>query len=70
MEKREFGKTGMNVSVLGFGGAEIGFEGASASTVREILSAALDSGLNVIDTAECYMDSEELIGEARSEERL
>ncbi|MBA3995200.1 MAG: aldo/keto reductase [Cyanobacteria bacterium DS2.3.42] len=69
MEKRVFGKTGMEVSVLGFGGAEIGFEGASASTVREILSAALDAGLNVIDTAECYMDSEELIGEAVSSRR-
>ncbi len=69
MEKRVFGKTGMNVSVLGFGGAEIGFEGASASTVREILSAALDAGLNVIDTAECYVDSEELIGEAVSSRR-
>ena len=64
MEKRVFGKTGMNVSVLGFGGAEIGFEGASASTVKEILSAALDAGLNVIDTAECYAESEVQIGAA------
>lgn len=69
MEKRVFGKTGMNVSVLGFGGAEIGFEGATPATVREILHAALDSGLNVIDTAECYMNSEELIGEAVASRR-
>lgn len=64
MEKRQFGKTDMLVSVLGFGGAEIGFEGAPVNDVKEILRAALDAGLNVIDTAECYMNSEELIGEA------
>lgn len=69
MQKRVFGKTGMEVSVLGFGGAEIGFEGANVAHVREMLSAALDAGLNVVDTAECYMDSEELLGEAISSRR-
>ncbi|MBY0357227.1 MAG: aldo/keto reductase [Candidatus Obscuribacterales bacterium] len=64
-----FGQTGMNVSVLGFGGAEIGFEGAGADTVEKILNTALDEGLNVIDTAECYVDSEELIGKAVSHRR-
>ena len=29
-----------------------------------MLGDALDAGLNVIDTAECYLDSEELIGPA------
>jgi len=73
MEKRVFGKTGLEVSALGFGGAEIGFEGASADTVATLLNAALDAGLNVIDTAECYgngaVTSEELIGLAVSHRR-
>ena len=69
MEKRQLGKTDMHVSVLGFGGAEIGFEGAAADTVARLLADALDAGLNVIDTAECYVNSEELIGQAASGRR-
>jgi aryl-alcohol dehydrogenase-like predicted oxidoreductase len=41
----------MKVSVPGFGGAEIGLEGAEESTVARLLGAALDAGLNMIDTA-------------------
>src|SRR4051812_5899121 len=69
MDRRPFGKTDMQVSVLGFGGAEIGFEKASGDTVARLLDDALDAGLNVIDTAECYLDSEELIGQAVSRRR-
>lgn len=64
MEQRTMGRTGMKVSVLGFGGAEIGFENASDADVERLLSSALDEGLNIIDTAECYSDSEEKIGRA------
>jgi aryl-alcohol dehydrogenase-like predicted oxidoreductase len=69
MEKRQFGNTDMQVSVLGFGGAEIGFEEADESTVETLLHGALDAGLNVIDTGECYRDSEELIGKTASRRR-
>ena len=64
MEKRTFGKTGLNVSLLGFGGAEIGFEHATPDAVDRLLSSALEAGMNVIDTGECYGNSEELIGNA------
>lgn len=69
MEKRQLGKTDMRVSVLGFGGSEIGFEAATEPTVKLLLNSALDAGLNVIDTAECYEASEELIGETISHRR-
>ncbi len=69
MERRILGKTGLEVSALGFGGAEIGFQNASLETVERLLGSALDAGLNIIDTAECYAGSEELIGRAVSHRR-
>src|SRR6266498_3966875 len=64
MERRRLGRTDLPVSVLGFGGSEIGYEGASGATVARLLGQALDAGLTVVDTAECYERSEELIGAA------
>ncbi len=69
MERRRFGQTDMVVSVLGFGGAEIGYDRTSQRAVTHLLAGALDAGLNVIDTAECYVDSEELIGNAVGDRR-
>lgn len=64
IEHRTFGKTGLSVAVLGFGGAEIGYENTDQKTVDELLNAALDAGLDVVDTAECYINSEEQIARA------
>ena len=69
MEKRKLGKTDMVVTVLGYGGAEVGFQNETVDTVTRLLNAALDAGLNTIDTAECYNASEELIGQAVSHRR-
>lgn len=69
LEHRKFGKTDMKVAILGFGGAEIGYEGIEQATVDKLLGAALDAGLNVVDTAECYGDSELQIGAAIGQRR-
>lgn len=68
MEKRTYGSTGMEVSVLGFGASEIG-SGVSQQDVDKLLGSAIDAGLNIIDTAECYGDSEELIGRSIAHRR-
>jgi hypothetical protein len=52
----------MQVGVLGFGAAEIGFENTADQIVDTMLGEALDMGLNVIDTAAMYLDSEEKLG--------
>src|SRR5437773_1379854 len=64
LERRRLGRTDIVASVLGFGGSEIGYQGVSAHTVARLLGGALDAGLNAIDTAECYEDSEILIAKA------
>ncbi|HXN86139.1 MAG TPA: aldo/keto reductase [Candidatus Binataceae bacterium] len=69
MKQRAFGKTGLKVSPLGFGGSEIGYQAVSPKIVAKLLGAALDAGVNAIDTAECYPDSEQLIGNAISHRR-
>ncbi|HSK72669.1 MAG TPA: aldo/keto reductase [Pyrinomonadaceae bacterium] len=70
MEKRKFGKTELEVSVLGFGGAEIGYDNSmTQERADELLNSALDAGLNVVDTAAAYLRSEKLIGTAIGKRR-
>ena len=64
MERRVFGRTGIQVGVLGFGAGEIGSENTPNATVDKLIGEAADAGLNVIDTAPLYSDSEEKIGRA------
>lgn len=64
MEYRELGKTGLRVSALGFGGAEIGSFKTEQETVDDLLRSAIGEGLNLVDTAAAYWTSEELIGKS------
>ncbi|NPV27945.1 MAG: aldo/keto reductase [Firmicutes bacterium] len=67
MEYRNLGKTGVKVSVIGFGGIPI--QRVDSSTARQILNRALDQGINFIDTARGYTDSEDKIGLVLRERR-
>jgi aryl-alcohol dehydrogenase-like predicted oxidoreductase len=69
MQKRTLGKSGLEVSALGFGCMGISF-GYGPATDREqgirIIRAAVDGGVTFFDTAEAYgpFANEELVGEA------
>ena len=69
IEYRTLGKTGIRVSALGLGGSEIGYQEVAQKTVDKIIGAALDAGINVIDTAECYANGEQLFGNALGRRR-
>jgi aryl-alcohol dehydrogenase-like predicted oxidoreductase len=69
MKYRRLGKTNLAVSVIGVGTWQYGGEWGKTFTQSEvdaILGRALDLGINLIDSAECYGDhvSEALVGEA------
>ena len=69
MRYRTLGKTGLRVSVIGVGTWQFGGEWGvnfSQEQVDAILDAAAGSGINLIDTAECYGPehlSEKLVGD-------
>ena len=62
MEKlARLGATDLQVSRHGFGAARIG-DGAPLDQIESLLNSLLDLGITFIDTADCYAESEELIG--------
>lgn len=74
MKYRTLGRTGLEVSVVGVGTWQFGGEWGhdyQAAEVAAIFDAARDTGINLIDTAECYGDhlSEQLIGHAIASDR-
>ncbi|KYH39892.1 MAG: aldo/keto reductase [Candidatus Bathyarchaeota archaeon B63] len=60
MHYRTLGKTGLKVSVIGFG--TIKFPQIDPKQASEAINRALDLGINFIDTARNYGDSERKIG--------
>lgn len=67
MEKRILGRTGWAVSVIGFGAIKLPRIGIKECEC--LLNRALDLGVNFVDTADCYGDSEEKIGQALKRRR-
>ena len=60
---RTLGKTGLDVSVLGWGGAPASFLRADAKKTAGVVNALLDAGVNLIDQATMYPGGHELVGE-------
>jgi myo-inositol catabolism protein IolS len=56
MEYRQFGRTGINVSAIGFGCWEISgtYGPIDAAQFDQAVQSALDAGINCFDTAEAY----------------
>ncbi|MCP2343242.1 aldo/keto reductase [Actinomadura rupiterrae] len=65
MQYRTLGRTGVQVSTLVLGAMNFGRIGnTTQDEATAIVDAALDAGINTIDTADMYGESEEMVGKA------
>ena len=64
MERRTLGRTGLSVSRLGLGGLFVSQVGGPYEQAREAIHRAIDLGINYLDTAPGYLNSEEVLGQA------
>lgn len=64
MNYRELGRTGLKVSAVSMGGIPI--QRIDFKEAAEVVKIALEKGINFIDTARAYTDSEEKLGKALS----
>ncbi len=71
LAKRTLGRTGIEVTRLGYGAMELaGIKGPIEPVdAHKLLNRVLDKGITFIDTSPDYGGSEELIGEAISKRR-
>ena len=68
MEYRRFGRTGLQVSVMGLGSGGPSLlgqrSGVPEAEAHRVVHRALDHGINLIDTAAGYIESEAILGRA------
>lgn len=64
METRRLGRTDLEVSVLSIGGLYTSSLAGGESETRRIMQRAAELGVNAIDTAPAYADSEKTVGQA------
>ena len=62
MEKRTLGRTGLEVSRLALGGLFVSSVGTDLEGARKAVRRAVELGVNYVDTAPGYSDSEQVIG--------
>lgn len=58
MDYRQLGESGLLVSAIGLGTNRFGSDAVPQEEVKNIIDAALDVGINLIDTADVYTDGE------------
>lgn len=63
MQQRELGRSGLKVSVIGLGCNNFGWLIDEAAS-KEVIARALELGINFLDTADVYGDSELVLGRA------
>lgn len=66
---RILGRTGQSVSILGLGGGGLFFSEKNRELAHQVVNRAIDLGINYLDTAPGYGDSEILFGEAIKDRR-
>jgi len=64
METRRLGRTDLNISILSIGGLYTSSLAGGEQETRRIMRRAMELGVNSIDTAPAYADSERTIGMA------
>ena len=64
MEKRRLGKTDLEISVLSIGGLYTSSLAGGIDETKRIINRAVEFGINAIDTAPAYADSELTVGAA------
>jgi aryl-alcohol dehydrogenase-like predicted oxidoreductase len=62
MKKRNLGKTGLKVTELSLGGLFTSSHGGAFEQSRKAVLKALSHGINYVDTAPLYFDSENVLG--------
>jgi aryl-alcohol dehydrogenase-like predicted oxidoreductase len=67
MKTRTLGRTNLEISVLSIGGLYTSSLGGGVSETRRIMRRAVELGINAIDTAPAYADSEQTVGQAIAE---
>ena len=67
MRRRILGRTGIEVSELGFGSLFTSSLGPGFETSRRAVHRAIDLGINYFDTAPAYANSEEVLGRILAE---